>query len=146
MAENELIPSDDRIRSEAREADWSSLLARAVDDLTRLAHSEIRLLVAELKTVAHEELADLKVGVHAEVAELKTVLHQETDRVLAFIAAGVLMMVGAGCILAAAIQFFHEFVMLPWWQSFGIVGLALFAIAIAFPGFASRRRKTPAMV
>ena len=40
MAENELIPSDDRIRSEAREADWSSLLARAVDDMTRIARSK----------------------------------------------------------------------------------------------------------
>jgi len=145
MAENQLPRNNDRIRTEAREADWASLLARAIDDLTRIAHSELRLFVAEAKTVAHDELADIKTVAHAEAAELKTVLHQETDRVLAFIATGVLMMIGAVCILAAAIQFFHEFMMLPWWQSFGIVGLALFAIAIAFAAFASRRTKTPAI-
>jgi hypothetical protein len=40
MAENELTRNNDRVRSEAREADWSSLLARAVDDMTRIARSK----------------------------------------------------------------------------------------------------------
>jgi hypothetical protein len=120
MAENQLAPKNDRIRTEAREADWSSLLARAIDDMTRIVHSELRLLSASMKTMLGEEI----------------------DRVFAFLATGVLMVGGAICGLAAAILFLHEYAKLPWWQSFGITGLALFAIAIAVGAFATSRPKT----
>ena len=123
MAENQLTPGNDRIRSEAREGDWASLFTRAVDDLTRIVHSEFRLLVAGMKSVLDEEI----------------------DRVLAFVATGVLMMVGALCMLTAIIMFLHEFLLLPWWQSFGITSLAMFAIAIAIRGLASRRPAPPAI-
>lgn len=123
MAENQLIPKNDRIRAEARDTDWGTLIARAVDDITRIVHSEVRLLIAGISTV----------------------FDQEIDRVLAFMAIGVLMVFGAICVLAAAIFFLHEYVMLPWWQSFGITGLALFAIAIAIGAFATSRPKPPAI-
>lgn len=123
MAENQLIHRNDRIRTEAREADWASLLARAIDDMTRIVHSELRLLTAGMRTVLDEEI----------------------DRVLAFVATGVLTVGGAICVLAAAILFLHEYAMLPWWQSFGITGLVLFAIAIALGAFATSRRQTRAI-
>ena len=118
MAENQLIPRN-RLDDEARGTDWSSLLARAVDDVTRIMHSEFRLLSAGIKTALDEEI----------------------DRVLAFVATGALMMGGAICLLAAIIMFLHEFAMLPWWQSFGITALLLFATAIALSAVASSRRK-----
>jgi len=123
MAENQLTPGDDRIRTVARDDDWTSLFARAVDDLTRIVHSEFRLLVAGMKTVLDEEI----------------------DRVLAFVATGVVMMAGALCLLAAIIMFLHEFVLLPWWQSFGITALAMFAIAIAIRAFTLKRPVPPAI-
>ena len=118
MAENQLIPND-RLDAEARETDWTSLLARAVDDITRIMHSEFRLLSASMKTALDEEI----------------------DRVLAFVATGALIMVGAICMLAGIIMFLHEYAMLPWWQSYGITALLLFATAIALSAFANSRRK-----
>ena len=123
MAENQLVPRNDRIRAEARDAEWGTLLARAIDDITRIVHSELRLFSASMKSV----------------------LAEETDRVLAAIATGVLMAGGAICILAAAILFLHEYTRLPWWQSFGIVGMGLFAIAIAFGAYAASRPKPSAI-
>jgi len=121
MAESQIIPRADRIRVEAHETDWGTLLGRAVDDLTRIVHSEAQLLSISLKTLFDEEV----------------------DRILAFAVTGVLMAAGAICVLMAAILFLHEFAKLPWWQSFGIVGLVLFGIAIAASAFASSRPKPP---
>jgi hypothetical protein len=123
MAENELVRKNDRIRREARDTDWGSLLARAIDDMTRIVHSELRLLSASLKTT----------------------LDEEVDRVLALAATGMLMVGGAICVLAAVILFLHEVLMLRWWASFGITGLVLFAIAIGLAAFATSRRKIPAI-
>ena len=75
MAENQLIHRNDRIRAEARDTDWATLIGRAVDDITRIVDSEFRLLSASMKTVLDEEI----------------------DRVLAFVATGVLMVGGAIC-------------------------------------------------
>jgi len=123
MAENPLVHRSDRARTEARATDWASLLARAIDDLTRIAHSELKLLAASMKTA----------------------LDEEVDRILAFIATGVMMLSGAICLLAAVIMFLHEFLALPWWQSFGITALILFAIAIAISALASSGKKPPAI-
>jgi VIT1/CCC1 family predicted Fe2+/Mn2+ transporter len=124
MAENQLIPRSDRVRAEARETDWSTLVARAVDDVTRIIHSEGQLLVAGVRGALSEGI----------------------DRVLALVAAGVVMAGGAMCLLAAIVLFLHEYVMLPWWQSFGIVGLALFAIGIGLGAFAGGRSKALSQV
>jgi hypothetical protein len=123
MAENQLIHRNNRIRAEARDTDWATLIARAVDDITRIVDSEFRLLSASMKTVLDEEI----------------------DRVLAFVATGVLMVGGVICVLAAVIGFLHEYAMLPWWQSFGICGLTLFALAIALGAYAARRPRPPAI-
>jgi Putative Actinobacterial Holin-X, holin superfamily III len=123
MADNQLTPADERIRTEARDTDWTGLLARVVDDMTRIVHSEFRLLSASMKGALDEEI----------------------DRIFAFVATGVLMMVGALCLIAAIIMFLHEFVQLPWWQSFGITGVAMFAIAIVTRAAASRRPPPPAI-
>jgi Putative Actinobacterial Holin-X, holin superfamily III len=123
MAEHQLIPRSDRVRAEARDTDWSTLVARAIDDMTRIMQSEGRLLVAGVRSVFKEEI----------------------DRVVALVATGVVMMGGAVCMLAAIILFLHEYLMLPWWGSFGIVGLALFAISIALGAFATSRPRTPSI-
>jgi len=121
MADSQLIPRYDRVQADARDSDWSTLIARAVDDMSRIMQSEGRLIVAGIRTVLNEEI----------------------ERVFAFIATGLLMAGGAACLLAAAIFFLHEFVLLAWWASFGIVGLALFAIAVALGAFATSRPKPP---
>jgi hypothetical protein len=124
MPENQIIRRNDRISVEsAAAADWASLVARAVDDITRIVHSEFRLLVAGMQTVLDEGI----------------------DRVLGFVATGVLIMAGALCMLAAIIMFLHEFVMLPWWQSFGITALLMFGIAIAVRAATMRRPAPPAI-
>ncbi len=124
MPENQLIPRNDHIDVEsAASADWASLVARAVDDMTRIVHSEFRLLVAGMQSVLDEGI----------------------DRVLGFIATGVLIMAGALCMLAAIIMFLHEFMLLPWWQSFGITALLMFGIAIAIRAATMQRPVPPAM-
>lgn len=118
MAENQLIPRN-RLEAEARETDWSSLLARAVDDITRIMHSEFRLLSAAMKTALSEEI----------------------DRVVAIVASGLLLAAGGICLLATLVLFLHEYLILPWWQSFGITALMLFATAIALNALMSSRRR-----
>src|ERR1022692_1163268 len=102
MAHNQIIPSSETPSGEDH-PDWTTLVARALDDITRIMQSEIRLVTTSMRTI----------------------LAEQTDRVLGFIASGVLMVFGMMCILAAAILFLHEYAMLSWWQSFGITGLAL---------------------
>jgi hypothetical protein len=123
MAENQLVRNE-RVQAEARDTDWATLIGRAVDDMTRIVHSEFRLLSASMKTV----------------------LDQEIDRVLTFVASFMLMAGGALCVLAAVILFLHEFAGLPWWQSFGITGLGLFAIAIAVGALAGSRPRIPTTI
>lgn len=123
MAENQLVRNE-RVQAEARDTDWATLIGRAVDDMTRIVHSEFRLLTASMKTV----------------------LDQEIDRVLTFVASFMLMAGGALCVLAAVILFLHEFAGLPWWQSFGITGLGLFAIAIAVGALAGSRPRIPTTI
>jgi hypothetical protein len=118
MAQNQLVPRPDTPRDD--HPDWTTLVARALDDITRIMQSEIRLVTTSMRAI----------------------LAEQTDRVLGFIASGVLMMFGVLCVLAAVILFLHEFAMLPWWQSFGITGLALFAVAIAVQAFTTPRSKT----
>ncbi len=124
MPENQLIRRSDRIAPDsAAAADWASLVARAVDDITRIVHSEFRLLVAGMQTVLDEGI----------------------DRVLGFVATGVLLMAGGFCMLAAIIMFLHEFAMRPWWQSFGLTALLMFGIAIAVRAATTRRTVPPAI-
>ncbi len=115
MADNQVVHRE-RARAEDREPDWSTLMARAIDDITRIIQSEIRLLNVGLKSIFEEQI----------------------DRVLAFVTTGALMAGGAICVFAAVIFFLHEYMRLPWWQSFGIIGVALFALAIGFGSFARR--------
>jgi hypothetical protein len=113
VAETQLNPRDGR--TDVREADWSTLFGRALDDITHIVQSEARLLTAGMRTVLEAQL----------------------DRIFAFLAIGGLIAAGAVCLLGAAILLLHEYAMLPLWQSFGIVGLSLFAIAILVGAFVS---------
>ena len=120
MPQNQITPRSETSPRDDQ-PDWSTLVARAIDDITRILQSEIRLVTTGIRAI----------------------LIEQTDRVLAFMASGVLIAFGMMCVLAATILFLHEFARLPWWQSFGITGLGLFAIAIAVQAFASSRAKNP---
>jgi Putative Actinobacterial Holin-X, holin superfamily III len=119
MTENQLTPKNDPIGTEAPEADWATLFARAIDDIAHIVQSEARLLTVGMRTV----------------------LAEQVDRIFTLVAIGALLAVGAVCLVAAAILLLHEFFLLPWWQSFGLTAGALFAVGIAIAAFATIRRK-----
>ena len=89
VAETQLNPRGGR--TEVREADWSTLFGRALDDLTHIVQSEARLLTAGMRTVLEAQL----------------------DRIFVVVATGALIAAGAVCLLGAAILLLHEYAMLP---------------------------------
>jgi hypothetical protein len=85
-------------RDASSEAQWPELVARAVNDLSRILHAEIRL--AELG--------------------IKKLIEQEIDRSLKIAIALAFLLCAAVCALAAAIIGFHALLGL-WWAAFAIV-------------------------
>jgi hypothetical protein len=86
-------------------ADWSTLVARAVGDVSRILHSETHLLQISLSAAVKAQI-DYALAVFAMVAAL---------------------IWAAICVLAALIlplqksfQWWHGF---PWWQAFAVGGL-----------------------
>ncbi len=122
MAENQLTPKEELLHMEAREADWGSLFSRTIDDIAHIVQSEARLLIAGTRAVITGQI----------------------DRIFALLAIGALMAVGGVCLVAMVILLLHEFFLVPWWQSFGITALALFALGIAIAAFVSSHRKPTA--
>ena len=86
--------------------DWPTLIERVVDDVSQILRSEAHMFQTNL-------------GVALELQISKTLAH------LTIIA---LMISGALCILCASILFLHQW--LPWWQAFGIAGLATLLVGI----------------
>src|SRR5215469_9326794 len=85
-------------RNHDSEAQWPELVSRAVNDLSRIVHAEIRL--AEL-------------GV-------KNLIEQEIDRTVKVVIALGLLLCAAICSVGAAIIGLHEVLGL-WWAAFAIV-------------------------
>jgi hypothetical protein len=81
--------------------EWPTLLARMVDDLSRIVETELRLFEANL------------VGL----------LSSTVDRAIAGMLMVAASVVGATCLLVALILLLHNW--LEWWQAVGIVGLAM---------------------
>jgi Putative Actinobacterial Holin-X, holin superfamily III len=87
---------------------WPTLLGRAVDDVSRVVHAELRLFEAQL-AVSAEALVE-----NASVALIvfATFIIAET------------------CIVAAAILLLHQWLQ-SWWLPLGLVGTAIFAGGLA---------------
>ena len=104
MAEKHPLPIDG---PPTTYADWPTLIERAVDDVSRILRSEAHMF-------------QTSIGAALEVQISNTVAH------LTIIA---VMISGAICILCASILLLHQW--LPWWQAFGIAGLATLLVGIA---------------
>jgi hypothetical protein len=103
MTENNPLPIDG---VEPALADWPTLIERAVDDVSRILRSEVHMLQTSIGTT----------------------LQAQISNTLAHLMIVALMITGAICILGAAILLLHQW--LPWWQAFGIAGLAMLIIGI----------------
>lgn len=103
-------------------ADWATLIARAVDHLSRIVRSESQLLQISVS-------ASLKAQIDYALAAFAMVI--------AFILAG-------SCVVAALILVLHQSFQrwhgIPWWQAFAIGGLVMFVVGIAIHLIAGRRR------
>jgi Putative Actinobacterial Holin-X, holin superfamily III len=94
--------------------EWSTLLGRMLDDLSRIIRLELQLLEARL-------------------APSLTGMADRVIAALVIIFAGI---IGGSCLLAALILLLHEW--LKWWQSFAIGGVV--AIACGFVAYSVIKR------
>ena len=84
--------------------EWPALIGRAVEDLSCILHGEVRLL----------ELG------------IKSTVQREIDRAIIAALALATLLLGLGCLTAAAILGLHEVLRTAWWAAFAIVaGVAL---------------------
>jgi hypothetical protein len=104
MADHTRLASD---QTPTAYSDWPTLIERAVDDVSRILRSEAQMFQTSM-------------GATLEVQISKTIAH------LAILA---VLISGAICILSSAILLLHRW--LPWWQAFGIAGLATLLVGIA---------------
>ena len=104
MAEKHPLPIDG---ASPADADWPTLIERAVDDVAHILRSEAHMFQTSMG-------AALGLQISKTVASLTLIA---------------VMICGALCILCAAILLLHQW--LPWWQAFGIAGLATWSVGIA---------------
>jgi hypothetical protein len=112
-----------RTGNEAQEvhADWSTLVARAVDDVSRILHSEVDLLHINLSATLRAQ-TDYALATLAMVA--------------AFICAAVSALAALILLLHESFQWWHG---LPWWQCFAIASFLMFLVGIAIRRLAGHR-------
>jgi hypothetical protein len=96
--------------------EWSTLLGRMLEDLSRIIRLELQLLEARL------------------VPSLTGM----GDRVIASLVILFAGVIGGSCLLAALILLLHQW--MKWWQSFAIGGVV--AIACGFVAYSIIRRPT----
>jgi hypothetical protein len=104
-------------------ADWATLIARAVDDVSRIVRSESHLLQISLS-------AALKAQIDYALTAFAMVI--------ALICAGICVLAALIIILHQSFQWWHGF---AWWQAFGVGGLLMFVLGIAIHLIAGRRRQ-----
>ena len=101
-------------------ADWATLVAQAVDDISRILHSEADLLQINLGAAVRAQI-DYALATFAMVA--------------AFICATI-------CALAGLILFLHHSFLrwhgFPWWQALAVGGFLMFVVGIAIRRVAAR--------
>ncbi len=110
---NEIVRQHGR---DGAEAQWPELVARAVNDLSRIVHAEIRL--AELG--------------------IKGLIEQEVDRSLKVVMALGFLLCAAVCAVGAAVIGLHAMLGL-WWAAFAIVAAISGLAGVGF--FLSARRR-----
>jgi len=103
MAEKRPLPIDG---TPTADSDWPTLIERAVDDVSRILRSEAHMFQTSIE-------AALELQISKTVARVTIIA---------------VLISGALCILCAAILLLHQW--LPWWQAFGIAGLATLLIGI----------------
>lgn len=107
-----LEPRHDRISVVRRpspastETEWSTLLSRMLEDLSRIIRLELQLL-------------------EARIAPSLTGLADRAIAALVILFAGV---IGGSCFLAALILLLHEW--MKWWQAFAIGGVVAIACGV----------------
>jgi Putative Actinobacterial Holin-X, holin superfamily III len=94
QSSNEIIDP----QRDGSEAEWPALVSRAINDLSRILHAEIRL--AELG--------------------IKNLIQEQTDRAVKITLALVLFLLAAVCSVGAAVIGLHELMGL-WWAAFAVV-------------------------
>ncbi|MGO9058268.1 MAG: phage holin family protein [Candidatus Binataceae bacterium] len=97
------------------EGDWSTLVGRAIDDVSRIIQSEIGLFETTLSAA----------------------VEGQTDDALANLATVAVLICGAICMLGALILLLHQW--LQWWLALAIAGGVAFAVGIAIHATAGRR-------
>jgi len=102
---SELSPSTNARAAEGHQ-DWPNLIGRAVDDVSRILHSEADILQTRLGDSIRSGL-------------------NHSAEVVALLA---LFLWGIGCLLLGVILFLHRW--LPLWFAFSLVGLSTMSIAI----------------
>jgi hypothetical protein len=93
-------------RSSDGHQDWPDLIGRAVDDISRILHSEADILQTRLGD------------------SIRAGLNRSTE----VVALLVLFLWSVGCLLLSVILFLHLW--LPLWFAFGVVGLCTISVAI----------------
>ena len=107
-----IVESHDR----SSDAQWPELVSRAVNDLSRIVHAEIRL--AELG--------------------IRNLIEQEIDRSLKLAIALAFLLCAAVCAIGAAVIGFHALLGL-WWAAFAIVAAISGGAGLGFFLLAQRR-------
>jgi hypothetical protein len=102
-----------------RTPDWPTLFGKAIDDISRIAQAEIRLLELRL------------------TSSMETAIYQA----LATLIASSALLCALLCLVAALIMLFHRW--LDWWLAFGIAGVVmLIAGVLLYYVLGSRARQT----
>lgn len=108
-------PHEDPVRRQPPgDITWTELAERVIGDLTHVIRVEIELFGNSLPPI----FSDL------------------TDRVVAGLIAGFVMLAGGVTLLAALIMLLHQW--LPWWQALAISGVAAILAGYILTRFATR--------
>jgi Putative Actinobacterial Holin-X, holin superfamily III len=102
--------------------DWPVLLGKAIDDISRIAHAEIRLL-----------------GLH-----LAASIENAIDDALTVMMASAAVMCALLCFVAALIMLLRLW--LAWWLAFGLAGVAMLIVGLSLYYFLSSRSRRTASV
>jgi hypothetical protein len=107
------------LRTSNQQPDLTALAARALDDVARMVHAEIRLAEANFHAALDESI----------------------NQVFAMLAVGCLLTAAGICLLAALILLLHHW--LEWWLAFALSGgaSAIIGAAMIFVARVSRSRK-----
>ena len=101
-------------------ADWATLVAQSVDDVSRILHSEADLLQINLAAA----------------------LRMQIDYAVATFAMAAALISASVCAVAALVLFLHQSFLgwqsLPWWQALAIGAVVMFVAGIAIRQMAGR--------